>query len=97
MSNIKIYISFDFEGLGGISQRDDVTSDNKDYKQKYAVAQLNALFEQLRDHEVVISDSHDKGNNIPWEITNDYPNVKLISGGIRKYYMMSGIDESLIG
>ncbi|HHV01023.1 MAG TPA: peptidase M55, partial [Defluviitoga tunisiensis] len=70
MSNIKIYISFDFEGLGGISQRDDVTSDNKDYKQKYAVAQLNALFEQLRDHEVVISDSHDKGNNIPWEITN---------------------------
>lgn len=94
MNIIKIYVSFDFEGLGGISQWDDVTKDNKDYKQKYAVIQLKTLFEQLRDHEVVISDSHDKGNNIPWEITNDYPNVKLISGGIRKYYMMSGIDES---
>ncbi|HOB16492.1 MAG TPA: M55 family metallopeptidase [Defluviitoga sp.] len=94
MSNIKIYISFDFEGLGGICQWDDVTKDNKDYKQKYAVSQLNALLEQLQDHEVVISDSHARGNNIPWEITNDYPNVKLISGGIRKFYMMTGIDES---
>ncbi|WP_457284249.1 M55 family metallopeptidase [Petrotoga sp. DB-2] len=91
---IKIYISFDFEGLGGIAQWNDVTKNNKDYKQTYAVRQLKALLEELKEHEITLSDSHAEGNNIPWEITEEFPNVKLISGGIRKYYMMTGIDES---
>lgn len=50
MSIIKIYVSFDFEGLGGISQWDDVTKDNKDYKQKYAVIQLKTL---LNNYEIM--------------------------------------------
>jgi len=40
MIRIKIYISFDFEGLGGVAQWNDVTKNNKDYKQTYAVRQL---------------------------------------------------------
>lgn len=91
---IKIYISFDFEGLGGITQWDDVSKESKEYKQNYAVIQLKSLLDELKDHEITLSDSHDRGNNIPWNLTNEYPNVKLISGGIRKYYMMSGIDET---
>lgn len=90
---MKIYVSFDFEGLGGVTQWSDVTK-GKDYKQFYAMEQLKALLKPLKEHEVVISDSHAMGDNILWELTKDFPNVELISGGIRKYYMMSGIDKS---
>ncbi|KAF2956284.1 M55 family metallopeptidase [Marinitoga sp. 38H-ov] len=90
---MKIYISFDFEGLGGVTQWSDVNKGNN-FKQNYALEQLKALLKPLREYEVLISDSHGMGDNILWEITNEFPNVELISGGIRKYYMMSGIDSS---
>ncbi|WP_129410063.1 M55 family metallopeptidase [Marinitoga lauensis] len=90
---MKIYISFDFEGLAGVTQWKDVTK-GKDYKQVYAMEQLRSLLKSLKEHEVVISDSHAMGDNIPWEITKEFPNVELISGGIRKYYMMNGLDNS---
>lgn len=32
--------------------------------------------------------------HMPWEITNEFDNVELISGGLRKNYMMSGLDET---
>lgn len=94
MISIKVYISFDFEGLGGITQWSDVTKKDKEYKQDYAIRQLRALLEPLKNHEVTLSDSHAEGDNIPWTLTDNFSNIKLISGGIRKYYMMNGIDES---
>ncbi|WGS64940.1 M55 family metallopeptidase [Marinitoga aeolica] len=90
---MKIYISFDFEGLAGVTQWSDVTK-GKDFKQYYAMEQLKALLKPLKEHDIVISDSHAMGDNILWEISKEFPNVELISGGIRKYYMMSGIDKS---
>ncbi|GAB6189826.1 M55 family metallopeptidase [Marinitoga arctica] len=90
---MRIYISFDFEGLAGVTQWSDVTK-GKDYKQHYAMEQLKALLKPLRDHEVIISDSHAMGDNILWEITKEFSNVHLISGGIRKYYMMTGINNT---
>ncbi|NUU96573.1 peptidase M55 [Marinitoga sp. 1135] len=90
---MKIYISFDFEGLAGVNHWNDV-SKGRDYKQNYAMIQLRAMLEELKEHEVVISDSHAMGDNILWSVTDEFPNVELISGGIRKYYMMAGLDST---
>ncbi|HOP82127.1 MAG TPA: M55 family metallopeptidase [Fervidobacterium sp.] len=90
----KVFISFDFEGLAGITSWNDVNKESSDYKRQTMLVQLYAFLEGLRDCDVLLVDSHASGDNIPWEITNDFPNVQLVSGGIRKYYMMYGIDDS---
>ncbi|MDN5325074.1 MAG: D-amino peptidase [Thermosipho sp. (in: thermotogales)] len=90
---MKIYISVDFEGLGGIVQWSDV-SKGSNFKQHYLMEQLKALLKGLGNNYVLISDSHATGDNILWDITMEFPNVEIISGGLRKNYMMSGIDET---
>ncbi|MGQ9855796.1 MAG: M55 family metallopeptidase [Fervidobacterium sp.] len=90
----RIYISFDFEGLAGITSWGDVDKKNPDYKRKEMLTQLRAFLSGLSDCEIMLVDSHASGDNIPWEITNEFPNVNLVSGGVRPYYMMYGIDGS---
>lgn len=90
----KVFISLDFEGLAGITNWSDVDKKSSDYKQKIMLEQLWALLRGLGDSEIFLVDSHAMGDNVPWEITNEFPNVTLVSGGVRKYYMMYGIDES---
>jgi len=90
---MKIYISVDLEGLGGIVQWSDV-SQGGSFKQYYLMEQLRALLRGLGNNYVLISDSHAYGDNILWEITKEFPNVEIISGGLRKNYMMTGLDET---
>ncbi|MEJ5257005.1 MAG: M55 family metallopeptidase [Fervidobacterium sp.] len=90
----RIYISFDFEGLAGITSWSDVDKRSPDYKRKEMLTQLRAFLSGLGDCEITLVDSHASGDNIPWEITDEFPNVNLVSGGIRPYYMMYGIDSS---
>lgn len=90
----RIFISLDFEGLAGITSWSDVDKKSSDYKQQVMLEQLRALLRGLNDSEIFLVDSHAMGDNVPWEITNEFPNVTLVSGGVRKYYMMYGIDES---
>lgn len=92
--NKKIFISFDFEGLAGITNWSDVDKRSTDYKREYMLKQLRAFLNGLGNSEILLVDSHASGDNIPWEITSEFPNVNLVSGGIRRYYMMYGIDES---
>ncbi|SHH38173.1 M55 family metallopeptidase [Thermosipho atlanticus] len=90
---MKIYVSVDFEGLGGIVQWSDVSKGNN-YKQNYLMEQLRAFLKGVGDNYVLIVDSHASGDNVLWDITNEFHNVEIISGGLRKNYMMSGIDET---
>ena len=90
----RIFISLDFEGLAGITSWSDVDKKSSDYKQQVMLEQLRALLRGLNDSEIFLVDSHAMGDNVPWEITNEFPNMTLVSGGVRKYYMMYGIDES---
>lgn len=90
----RIFISFDFEGLAGITSWNDVSKESRDYKRQTMLVQLRAFLEGLKDCDVLLVDSHASGDNIPWEITDEFPNVQLVSGGVRNYYMMYGIDES---
>ncbi len=92
--NKKIFISFDFEGLAGITSWSDVDKRSTDYKSEYMLKQLRAFLNGLGNSEILLVDSHALGDNIPWEITSEFPNVNLVSGGIRRYYMMYGINES---
>ncbi|HCF37760.1 MAG TPA: peptidase M55 [Thermosipho africanus] len=90
---MKIYVSIDFEGLGGVTQWSDVEYGVK-FKQNYLMEQLKAFLRATDGNYVLLVDSHAMGDNILWEITKEFENVELISGGLRKNYMMSGLDES---
>jgi len=90
----KVFISFDFEGLAGVTSWSDVDKRSPDFKKDYAVEQLRALLEGLGDAEVLLVDSHASGDNIPWEITDEFSNVALVTGGVRKNYMMYGLDDT---
>ncbi len=90
----KIFISFDYEGLAGITNWSDVDKRSADYKRQEMLRQLRAFLSGLEGDYVFLVDSHATGDNIPWEITEEFPNVNLVSGGVRQYYMMYGIDDS---
>ncbi|GAB4308779.1 M55 family metallopeptidase [Pseudothermotoga elfii] len=95
---MKIYISVDMEGLAGISMWQEVDPGNKqsiDLLQEHLKAVLDGLFDSGADiSEVVISDSHSRGDNIPYGITKQYDRVKIVHGSLRKDFMMSGLNES---
>jgi len=90
----RIFISFDYEGLAGITSWSDVDKKSADYKKNEMLKQLKAFLNGLKDDFVFLVDSHASGDNIPWDITEEFPNVTLVSGGVRQYYMMYGIDET---
>ncbi|ONN28015.1 peptidase M55 [Thermosipho affectus] len=90
---MKIYVSLDFEGLGGITQWSDVEYGIK-FKQHLLMEQLEKFLEAVGNNYVLISDSHAMGDNVLWEITKKFDNVEIISGGLRKDYMMTGLDET---
>ncbi len=94
MKGKRIFISFDFEGLAGITSWSDVDKKASDYKRQIMLEQLRFFLRGLTKDDVFLVDSHASGDNIPWEITYEFPNIELVSGGIRKHYMMYGIDDS---
>ncbi|MCX7653645.1 MAG: M55 family metallopeptidase [Fervidobacterium sp.] len=90
----KIFVSLDFEGLAGVTSWHDVEKGSADYKKEAMILQLKALLNGLSNSEIFLVDSHAAGDNVPWEITNEFPNLTIVSGGVRKHYMMYGIDSS---
>jgi D-amino peptidase len=94
MQNKKIFISFDFEGIAGVTSWEDITN-NKRFNE-LATQQLNfflqGFYESNPHGKVVIADSHSNGHNIMWEKL--IGNTELISGFPRNNYMVEGLDES---
>ena len=92
--NRKIFISFDFEGLGGVTDWKETINDPRFCK--LATEQINAFAEGIYtrhpDAEIVLCDSHSNGNNIIWEML--HPFIILIKGYPRVYYMIEGLNSS---
>ncbi len=94
---MKIYISFDFEGLAGVTNWKE-TLNNNEYNE-IATEQLNAFlkgfFANDKNGVVYISDSHAYGTNLIYKklIGNTY----LIKGFPRKFYMVEGLDDTFDG
>jgi len=91
---MKYYISFDYEGLAGVTNWQETYGDKR--FNELATEQMNSflkgIYETDPKAEIMIADSHADGNNLIWEKL--VGNTKLIKGYPRTYYMIEGIDES---
>ncbi len=97
-TSLKVYISVDMEGIGGVVTHPDQTSpDGFEYAQarKWMTAEANAAIEAAFEAgatEVLVSDSHGNGESL---LPDDLdPRVELIRAWPRKLGMMGGIDET---
>lgn len=95
---MKIYVSVDMEGLASISTWSEVSPrQNKESVEilyDHLKALLEGLFESEQVDHVLISDSHANGDNIPYKITEEFENVEVAHGPLRKDFMMIGLDHS---
>ncbi len=95
---MKVYISVDMEGLAGISMWSEVSPrqsrESVEILYEHLRALLQGLFESGKVDQVLISDSHAAGDNIPYRITEEFQNVQIAHGPLRKDFMMIGLDQS---
>ncbi|WP_041081979.1 M55 family metallopeptidase [Thermotoga profunda] len=95
---MKVYVSVDMEGLAGISMWSEVTprqsKESFEILYEHLKALLQGLFESGKVDYVLISDSHAAGDNIYYKITEEFENVEIAHGSLRKDFMMIGLDKS---
>lgn len=91
---MKYYISFDYEGLAGVTNWQETYGDQR--FNQLATEQMNAFIKGIcandANAEIVICDSHANGDNLIWEKL--IGNAKLIKGYPRTFYMIESLDES---
>lgn len=94
---LKVYLSVDMEGIGGVVTGDQTGPQGWEYQQarKWMTAEANAAIQAALEAgaaEVLVSDSHGNAESLlPDELD---PRVRLARGWPRKLIMMEGIDES---
>jgi D-amino peptidase len=95
---LKIYISVDMEGIGGVSTWDvQAGSKGSEYEKfrKLMTAEVNAAIEgafEAGATEVLVSDSHGNGQNLDMELLDE--RVRLIRAWPRPLSMMHGLDST---
>lgn len=95
---LKIYISADMEGIGGVSTWDvQAGSEGSEYEKfrKLMTEEVNAAIDGAFDAgatEVLVSDSHGSGQNIDIELLDE--RVRLIRAWPRPLMMMQGLDAT---
>ena len=101
---MKIYISTDMEGLQGINAWHHVNVKDPRYRGKYLTETLEWIVNGIKKSkyndeitEILICDSHSLGENVPYDFTEKDDRLYLVSGGLRDYYMMAGLDNSFDG
>ena len=97
---MKIYISADIEGVGGIVHGSSASQPNPDYMRyrKLMTQEVNAAIEgafEAGAKEVVVNDGHGSMRNII--IEDLHPDARLISGYPKPHLQISGLDESFDG
>ncbi|TSB45459.1 M55 family metallopeptidase [Alkalicoccobacillus porphyridii] len=97
---MKLYLSVDMEGISGFADMQFVDSSKRHYArgQSLMTAEVNHVIEealQIGGREVVVNDSHSKMNNIL--IEELHPEAKLISGDVKPYSMVQGLQEGYDG
>ncbi|MHA1610017.1 MAG: M55 family metallopeptidase [Candidatus Njordarchaeales archaeon] len=93
---MKVYISVDMEGIGGVVSLSHVLSGSKEYERfrKWLTEEVLAVIEGAREAgatKITVADSHGGMTNI---LIEDLPeNVEVVSGFPRPICMMHGIWE----
>lgn len=94
---LKVYISIDMEGIGGVVSSEQLGPTGFEYQRarQFMTDELNAAIQGARDAgatEIVISDSHGNGQNVL--IDQLPPDVTIIRSWPRPLGMMQGIDST---
>ena len=95
---LSVFISFDIEGISGISSWRELKKDSPSLlnAKLRATEEINAAIRGIKKsqydiNEIVVCDSHAEGENLV--IDRLERDVYLTRGSPRKYYMIEGIDE----
>jgi D-amino peptidase len=94
---LKVYISIDMEGIGGVVTSEQLGPAGFEYQRarQFMTDELNAAIQGARDAgatEIVISDSHGNGQNV---LIDQLPqDVTIIRSWPRPLMMMEGIDST---
>lgn len=94
---LKVYISVDMEGIGGVLSGDQTGPEGFEYQQarKWMTGETNAAIAGAFDAgatEVLVSDSHGNAESLLLDELD--PRARLIRGWPRKLLMVGGIDAS---
>ncbi|MBC5635647.1 M55 family metallopeptidase [Ornithinibacillus sp. BX22] len=97
---MKLYLSVDMEGITGLPDYTFVSASMHNYERarKIMTDETNYVVDaafQSGCAEVLVNDSHMKMNNIL--IDQLHPEAELITGGIKTYSMVHGLDDSFSG
>ncbi|NQD65298.1 M55 family metallopeptidase [Bacillus haikouensis] len=97
---MNIYMSVDMEGITGLVDHTHVDQGKHNYERARAImtAETNAVVESAFDNgcrEVLVNDSHSQMNNLLIEML--HPETRLISGGVKPYSMVQGLDDTFQG
>lgn len=95
---VNVFISFDLEGISGISSWQEMKKDSPDLMRirKLATQEINAVIRGIKKGdreigEILICDSHASGENLLLDELES--GIHLIKGTQRNYYMMEGLNE----
>jgi D-amino peptidase len=96
-STLKVFISVDMEGVIGVVDRDQTSSEGQDYERfrKLMTAEANAAIDGARDAgatHILVNDSHGSHRNLL--IEELHAPAELISNNIKPMGMMAGLDAS---
>ena len=94
---MKLFVSVDMEGITGLVDQTFVDSSQRHYTrgQQLMTDEANHIVEAAFNvgcGEVIVNDSHSKMNNVL--IEKLHPEAKLISGDVKPFSMMQGLDDS---
>ncbi len=96
---MNIFISFDLEGISGVSSWREMKKDSPHFNliKKLATADVNATIRGIRKAsqdigEILVCDSHAMGENLL--IDELEKGAHLIKGSPRNYYMMEGLNKN---
>jgi D-amino peptidase len=97
---MKLYISIDMEGVTGLVDNTFVDSRQYNYTrgQRIMTEEANHVIGTAFAEgcsEVIVNDSHSKMNNLL--IENLHPETQLISGDVKPFSMVQGLDSSFAG
>lgn len=97
---MKLYLSVDMEGITGLADHTHVSSSKHNYERSRVIMTdeanhvVTAAFEEGCS-EVIVNDSHSKMNNLL--IERMHPETQLITGDVKPYSMVQGLDSSFSG
>jgi D-amino peptidase len=94
---MKLYISFDLEGISGIVDWEQCTGSSFEYLQgiELTLAEINAAIDgavQGGVTEIVVNDAHSKMRNL--NPAGLHHRASYITGAHKPHYMMEGLDSS---